>query len=193
VALRLHGHGPGLSRRHGAHLAPSKGHDLLLPLSVALVVVALPLVVLLSTVVVLGWQLQVVQTGSMAPLYPQGSLAVVQPLDPSDIRAGMPVVFHDRQQGHLVAHRVVGPQPGMPATWRTKGDANRTEDPLPVRASDVRGRVRWAVPRLGRVGLWLRGEQARWLLIAAPLSALVLTEVRGRRAPRVRSARHALT
>jgi len=191
VAVRVHRGGPGLSRRRGAHLAPSKSHDLVLPLSVAVLVVALPLVVLLGTVLALGWQLQVVQTGSMAPLYPMGALAVVQPLDPSDIRAGMPVVFRDRQQGHLVAHRVVGPQPGMPATWRTKGDANRTEDPLPVRASDVRGRVRWAVPRLGEVGLWLGHDRAPWVLMGVPLSLLVLSELRSRQSS-PRGARHAL-
>jgi signal peptidase len=157
-----------------------------MPLTYAAVVVVTPLVVFLATVLVLGWQLQVVETSSMEPLYPQGSLAVVEPLDGSDVRTGMTVVFHDRFQHRLIAHRVVGAVKGEPATWRTKGDANRTEDPAPVRAADVRGRVRWAVPRMGRVGVWLRGDHARWLLIGVPIAALVLNELRGRSA----AARH---
>jgi signal peptidase len=157
-----------------------------MPLAVAAVVVITPLVVLLATVVVLGWQLQVVESSSMEPLYPKGSLAVVEPLDGSEVRTGMTVVFHDRMQHKLVAHRVVGAVKGQPATWRTKGDANRTEDPLPVRAADVRGRVRWAVPHMGRAGVWLRGDHAPWALVGVPVAVLLLNELRGRRAP----ARH---
>lgn len=153
-------------------------HEWTLPLTVTAMLVLIPLAILLSTVVVLGWQLQVVETGSMAPLYPQGSLAVVQPLDPSEVQPGMAIVFQDRLKGGLVLHRVVGREPLQPSAWRTRGDANRSDDPLPVQARDIRGKIRWAVPHLGQVGAWLRGGHTPWVLVGIPVLLLAFSEGR---------------
>jgi signal peptidase len=146
------------------------------------IAVLLPLIVLLGTVVALGWHLQVTESGSMAPVYPEGSLAVVQPLDPSDAKPGMTLVFEDpARPGRLVAHRAVQRLPGASPVWQTKGDANATVDPIPVDASKVRGRVRWAVPGLGRIAMLLRSEAAPWVLVGCPLGLLAITEVASRR------------
>jgi hypothetical protein len=40
----------------------------------------------------------VIETGSMGPRYPAGSLAIVEPFDPADVRPGMTVVFENPLQ-----------------------------------------------------------------------------------------------
>jgi signal peptidase len=138
-----------------------------------------PLAVLLGIALLLGWKFQPIETASMAPSFPAGSLAVVQPIDATDIQPGMTIVFADPQGlDRLVAHRVVTQLPGNPLVWQTKGDANAEPDPFPVQASAIRGRVVWAIPRLGHVVTALRGPQAVVLLVGLPLAALLFTELR---------------
>jgi signal peptidase I len=50
-------------------------------LAVLGVAVALPLATFLVSLWLKGWQLVTVQSGSMAPTYPIGSLLVVEPID----------------------------------------------------------------------------------------------------------------
>jgi signal peptidase I len=66
-------------------------------LAVLGVAVALPLATFLVSLWLKGWQLVTVQSGSMAPTYPIGSLLVVEPIDASEVRVGMGVVFEDPQ------------------------------------------------------------------------------------------------
>jgi signal peptidase I len=76
---------------------------------IACIAVVLPVTILLVSAWLLGWQLQVVQSGSMAPPYSVGSLLVVQPIDASDVEVGMAIVFEDPQtEGLFITHRVVG-------------------------------------------------------------------------------------
>jgi signal peptidase I len=133
----------------------------------------------MSTVLLLGWQLQVIETASMAPRLPAGSLAVVEPIDAADVRAGMTVVFEDPAGGgRLVAHRAVKrlPSEGLPV-WQTKGDANAEADAYPVHASAIRGRVRWGIPHLGSVTSALHGPLTVIVLVGVPLAVLVATEL----------------
>ena len=50
---------------------------MLLPAAVLGIVVLVPLAVLMITVLLLGWQLQVIETGSMAPRIPAGSTVLL--------------------------------------------------------------------------------------------------------------------
>jgi len=153
----------------------------MLPMAVVGLAIVLPLVILLGTVLLLGWQLQVIESASMAPAYPKGALAAVEPVDPADVRAGMTLVFDDPSEpGRLVAHRAVHRLPGEVPVWQTQGDANATADPLPVPAHAIRGRIRWVVPGLGGVAAALRGSFSPVVLVGVPLALLAVTEVRAR-------------
>ncbi len=157
----------------------------LLPVAAVGLAIALPLVVVMGTVLLLGWQLQVIESGSMAPAFPKGALAVVEPVDPADVRAGMTLVFQDPSEpGRLVAHRAVHRMPGEAPVWQTKGDANTAADPFPVAAHAIRGRIRWVVPALGGVAMALRGSLSPFVLVGVPLGLLAMTEVRARRGSR---------
>ncbi|HEY2916868.1 MAG TPA: signal peptidase I [Candidatus Limnocylindrales bacterium] len=146
------------------------------------VTLLLPLATFLVAVWLLGWQLQHVESGSMSPTYPVGSLLVTGDVAASDVEVGMPLVFEDpRQPGRLVTHRVVGLAPGAELAFVTRGDANATNDPAPVPARLVRGRVLWHVTVLGTVLDWLQWPRSFLLLVVLPAALLAALELRNRR------------
>jgi len=156
----------------------SRRPGLIAPVAALAIAVLLPVAILLGTAFLFGWRFQPVETGSMAPGYPIGSLAVVQPVDVGEIEPGMVIVFTDpRDPARLIAHRVVKELAGEPPSFQTKGDANAAADPFPVAAAAVRGRVTWAVAGLGSAVTTVRGAPAVLLLVVLPLAILVGTEV----------------
>jgi signal peptidase I len=134
---------------------------------------------LLGAAFLFGWKFQPIETASMAPRYPAGSLAVVEPIDASGVEPGITIVFEDPgHPGRLVAHRVLKVLPGTALAWQTQGDANAEPDPFPVPARAIGGRVRWAIPALGAVVTAVRGPQAVVLLVGLPLLLFVAFEIR---------------
>jgi signal peptidase len=159
---------------------PRRG--VILPVAVVGLALLLPLAILLGVGFLLGWRFQPIETASMAPRYPAGSLAVVVPVDPAEVQPGMTIVFEDPvYRDRLVAHRVVRKLPGDVVAWETKGDANGEIDPLPVHAAGIRGRVGWTIPGLGTAITALRGEPAVLLLVVLPLTLLAWGEFVDRR------------
>jgi signal peptidase len=150
------------------------------------IAVLLPLATFLVSAWLLGWQLQSVQSGSMSPTYPVGSLLVIGQIDAADVQAGMAVVFEDPlTPGRLVTHRVVQVAPGPTLQFITHGDANPAADPAPVPARSIRGRVLWHVNGLGNVLDWLQWPRSFVLLVLLPALLLVTVEWRERRASTV--------
>lgn len=126
----------------------------------------------------LGWRMQPVQSSSMAPLYPEGALLFVSPIDAAEVQPGMVIVFLDPvDRSRMVAHRVVSQVPGDVPAFRTRGDANLTDDPYPVYPDAIRGRVRWGVAGLGTVISALTSGWGSVLLIGAPAGTLIGTEL----------------
>lgn len=151
-------------------------------LAVLAVAVMLPVAIFLVSAWLNGWQLQAVRSGSMAPTYPVGSLLVVEPIDASQVKPGMAVVFEDPQiTGRIVTHRVVSRVPGDTLQFWTQGDANAIRDPFPVPARLVRGRVLWQVNHLGSLIAWLRWPRSFLLLVLVPGLLLAVSEWRTRR------------
>ncbi len=170
---------------HGADVAPAptvapaRRWGLLLPVAALAVAVLLPLAVLLGSAFLMGWRFQPLESGSMAPQHPLGSLAVVEPIDAAGVSVGMTIVFVDPlDPGRLIAHRAMQQMPAEPGSWQTKGDANLQPDDVPVQATMVRGRVAWSIPGLGSVVTAIRGGPAIVLLVGLPLAILVVTEIR---------------
>ena len=148
-------------------------------------VLLLPLATFLVAVWLLGWQLQHVESGSMSPTYPVGSLLVTGEVAASDVAIGMPIVFEDpRVPGRLVTHRVVALVSGPGLAFITRGDANATDDPAPIPARLVRGRVLWHVTVLGAVLDWLQWPRSFVVLVVLPAMVLVTLDIRGRRVGR---------
>ena len=134
----------------------------------ALLVVAAIAVVAIIVPNVTGSTPLAILTGSMTPAYPPGTLVVVKPVDPAEVRVG-DVITYQLESGKptLVTHRVIelGLRADGERQWVTQGDANVVADEKPVRAVQLRGRVWYHVPYLGHVTTAL-GNGARGTVVA---------------------------
>lgn len=152
---------------------------LAVPVMMFSLAVLLPAAMLLMSVWLNGWQLQVVRSDSMAPTYWRGSMLVTEPTVPADVRAGDALMFTAPWLNRrIVTHRVrtIIENPDGTRSFVTRGDANDADDPSPVPAREVRGIVRWGVPKLG-TALWaIRGKRGLIVLVLIPAIALVLSE-----------------
>lgn len=129
---------------------------------------------------VLGWQPQVVLSGSMEPALSPGSVVFVEPRDAQDVAVGDILTFRHPDNGEsLVSHRVmeVTRVKGSPA-FRTKGDANASPDDWLVPAGNVVGTIRYSLPYMGYVTQRARTPLGFALLIGLPAAVVVLRELR---------------
>jgi signal peptidase len=132
----------------------------------------------------------VIETGSMSPKMPPGTLVVVKPAPVRDIAVGDVVTYQLRSgDPTVVTHRVV--QQGVDMTgeprWQTQGDANDGADASWVRPVQVKG-VRWYyVPYLGYLTSFVTQQQRGVLTALVALGLLAYAAVmfgqavRGRR------------
>jgi signal peptidase I len=160
------------------NVSRGRGGWLWLPATVVTISLLLPVAVFVVWSGLSGHRLEAVRSGSMQPTYSVGSMLVVKTVDPSDVRVGMPLSFVTPDDGVIETHRVVEvrhDESGL--SFRTKGDANRAADPDVVPASAVRGSVKWSVPHIGEVMLWLRWPRGFLMLVVTPLAALFAFEV----------------
>ena len=141
---------------------------------VALVVL---LALLLVGARVVGLQVFVVLSGSMEPTYHTGSLIYVKQVDPYAIQEGQPITFM-MNETTVATHRVVGivPDEEDPTVirFRTKGDANDTEDGGLVHYKNVIGRPVFSIPYLGYVADYIQHPPGRYVALSAGAVLLLL-------------------
>jgi len=133
----------------------------------ALVGVVVPLV--------LGATPYTVLTGSMRPTYAPGTMVVVRPVDAARISPGDVVTYQIASgRPEVVTHRVVAVGVGADGerTLTTRGDANSSPDPEPVRPVQLRGTVVYAVPVLGWVSTAVSGDTRRTVAVVAAAGLL---------------------
>lgn len=107
-----------------------------------------------------GYQPYVVLSGSMEPSVRAGSVIFADTRF-REINANDIITFQNGSG--TVTHRAV--QVNENGAIITKGDANKTEDPVPVSASQVVGIVRFSLPCLGYLVLFVRTPLAYILLV----------------------------
>lgn len=149
------------------------------------VVRLLPLLPLLAACalllpMLLGWHSFVVLSGSMEPVYHIGSLLYVCPATPGQVHPGQVITFTGHT-GDPVTHRVVAVD-ATNGRWVTKGDANRSTDPLPVPFGALLGRAVFAVPLLGYLSLFTHSAGGMVLLglVLAVATGLALAKPKQR-------------
>jgi signal peptidase len=134
----------------------------------------------------------VIETGSMTPSMPPGTLVVVKPVPVGDIAAG-DVLTYQIKSGDptVVTHRVISQGfdgTGQPR-WRTQGDANDVADANWVLPVQVQGTKWYAIPYLGYATSFVTNEQRGVItrLVGLGLGgyavAMFLGAVRERRRP----------
>lgn len=121
-----------------------------------------------------GYQAFNVISGSMEPEISVGSLVYVHSADFNEIEKGDIIAF--QSGASTVTHRVSAVD-SEKMLFTTKGDANNTEDFMPVAYTNVIGKVVLHIPVLGYVAAWLSEAVGKIiagiiLLIGVALSSL---------------------
>lgn len=93
-------------------------------------------------------------TDSMSPVFERGDAVFVKKCDFSAVNEGdiVTVMFPD-ESGYFT-HRVTSVD-RTAQMFRTKGDANETEDPQPSSAEQLAGKVWYSVPLLGYISIFI--------------------------------------
>ena len=99
-----------------------------------------------------GLQVFTVLSGSMEPAYHTGSLIYVKKVDPATIKEGQAITFllaEDTVATHRVIEVVPDEEDPTVLRFRTKGDANNTDDGTDIPKEDVVGKVVLVIPKIG--------------------------------------------
>ncbi len=114
-----------------------------------------------------GYRYYTVITPSMTPVYNVGDLVLVKIESADHINVGDVITFNPSSDSEAyLTHRVTQKLPDYQNTgitcFRTKGDANDTEDSFLVDEDRVIGRVTLKIPKVGYV---IRFIQLRWYFV----------------------------
>lgn len=132
------------------------------------------MIVFIAWVLLLRMKLYCVQTGSMEPSCPVGSMVVVQPVAFDDLHE-QDIITFVRPDDTVVTHRIISIDREQ-QRLTTKGDNNNTADNSPVFYENVIGRVRLRVPYIGYVLLVLNTRFGKMMLaiLAFALAGVII-------------------
>ena len=121
-----------------------------------------------------GYRYYTVLTPSMEPVYSVGDMVFVKITSADQINVGDVITFNPSSDGEAyLTHRVIEKFENYNGTgvtcFRTKGDANDTEDSFLIDEDRVIGVVKLGIPRLGYI---VRFIQLRWYFVV-PLIILL--------------------
>ena len=119
----------------------------------------------------IGYNIYNVETGSMEPTMPVGSICYVKGIAGTEIKQGDIIAFN--AEGMTVTHRVISNDTSAMEV-KTKGDANEAEDPMPVRYGEIIGRVVLHLPYLGKFFVFFTGLQGKLYLFGVLAGCVVL-------------------
>jgi signal peptidase I len=110
---------------------------------------------------------------SMEPTLQSGSLLMIKPINPGDIKVGDIIIYNVPEMvreyyGYpaVVSHRVIDIRTTPSLGFRTKGD-NTGEDPFTIRPMDVRGTVGKQIPYIGLPLLFFQSQQGLIFVVIA--------------------------
>lgn len=123
---------------------------------------------------ILGFRYYIVLTDSMVPEFSSGDMVFVKVSGADSIKEGDIITFNPSSGGdsyltHRVTEKITDYENTGVTCFRTKGDANDTEDTFLIDESRVIGKVQFHVPKLGMI---VRFVQLRWYFIL-PLIAML--------------------
>ena len=156
------------SRRKGAGVWAAVGRILSMS---AMLVALFAAAVLIVIPVATGSQSYTILTKSMVQKFPPGTFMVMKPVAFDELKYGDVITFQMYSgRPDVDTHRIVGfgsTQSGE-KTLITKGDNNGANDPEPVRAIQVKGKLFYAVPYVGFAANALgNADRGTWTVLAA--------------------------
>ena len=122
-----------------------------------------------------GYRYYTVLTDSMVPEFSSGDMVFVKLSDADTIKTGDVITFNPSSGSEAyLTHRVTEKIDNYEGTgvtcFRTKGDANNSDDSFLIDESRVIGRVQFHVPMMGTI---VRFIQLRWYFVL-PLMILIM-------------------
>jgi len=132
---------------------------------------------------VFSGSLAIVRSSSMEPAMRAGSLAVMLPIDPGDVKVGDIIVFEPPWDPDvIVSHRVIALYHNEQLLFDTKGDATEDSDPYYVPAENVHGKVVFSIPYLGYAASsavrYVRTWPGLVFLVCIPAAILIGSTIR---------------
>lgn len=126
----------------------------------------------------------IVLTDSMSPEIQSGDLVICRTTEAESVQEGDIIAFFDPagSGSSVTIHRVteVVTEDGK-LSFRTKGDANNTEDASLVPADKLVGRYRFRIAGAGRIALFVKSPAGLILCVACPLVFLIIYDTIRRR------------
>ena len=120
---------------------------------------------------VFGIKPYIVLSGSMEPTISTGGLVWINTRE-TDVHEN-DIAAYELTKGTYVTHRVIGVSDGE---YIFKGDANETEDLVPVAKQQIVGKYMFTIPELGRVLATLQQRKILYVPIVSGIIALMLLE-----------------
>lgn len=122
-----------------------------------------------------GKSLLVIATPSMSGSIEAGDAIIIEESDSYEV--GDIITYFPAGENTSVTHRLVRIEGDR---YYTKGDANPSEDPDPVYASQIAGKVTGRIKRLGILIEWLRSWQGIAFLVAVGAVVVAIVMVGGK-------------
>lgn len=133
--------------------------------------------VLMQTSIIPGFEVRIVQSGSMEPAISTGSVVVIQKKD--TYLEGQVVTFGGQTANSIpTTHRIMSTEvQNGELVYLTKGDANDAVDIESVAVDEIRGLVLFTIPALGFLLDFARQPVGFALLIGLPAALIIFEEV----------------
>lgn len=123
-----------------------------------------------------GRQLYIVLSSSMEPAAGPGSLLVVKPVDPSELKKEDIIVFIDPDDPlRVISHRIMEVNA---LSFITRGDANYSNDPQPVPAENILGKSEFVIPYVGYILNFAQTTTGMLIMVMIPSLFIIIFESR---------------
>lgn len=142
-----------------------------------LVAIVVVFALLLLGARLVGLQVFNVLSGSMEPNYSVGSLIYVDEVDPFKLQQGDVITFmlnEDTVATHRIVEVVPDDEDPSVVRFKTKGDANESEDGSLVHYKNVIGTPVFKIPKLGYVANFIQNPPGMYIAISAGAILLLL-------------------
>lgn len=128
---------------------------------------------------IFGWRVYFVQTASMTPDLPVGSLIFIHQIDPEDIQVGDDITVSTDDEGHeIITHRVIEIRENYSDSGErgfvTQGIAQSYADEDIRLAGQVIGKVRFCLPWLGYMLGFIQSHLIEFLISTVGLIILIV-------------------
>ena len=174
----------------------SASHKVLSVIGIIICIILIPILIINITLIIKsrtnsddvpkigGYCPLIVLTGSMEPEIKDGDLIIVKQIDGKDVEVGDVISFFDPEStsNSVLTHRVTEViEENGTLSFRTKGDANNTEDKTPVNADKLVGIYKSRIPGAGNIAMFMQSTAGLVVCVILPLILFVGYDVIRRR------------